>query len=913
MRWLTAAVAVLALASPAGARVAGGGPAATDCYAEFDGPGITATKGTRVECTDGDPACDADGTCDGTCDFLVQVCANQCATPKTVERIEKVKGAALELPPLPATEPACGGLVTVTTRKPKGKKPKPGKAKVGLAAFASGGGKADRDKMTLVCKPRTDTCPPPVRRALIDIPPFLVDPPRPPGGTEVIVTLDAPADAVTSLEVNGDGCGTLVSVAGVTGPLTQRATAGVFGSCDLGATAARPGEAPKTYEAHFSVIPIDLALPALTVRNGIFLPGALPPQTGSPDDPIIAAVDAPGTLVNGGGAQIRLQLADPAQASTLRSVQVQLDGAGGYGGFFEVPVRLDGAAVVLDLALAADFDSSAFLTAQAEPGTIDANVQLVNQQGRVGNRIKQTFTAQRVTTGPVQVSISWDTDTDVDLHLIEPDGTEIWYGNPTSPSGGTLNVDSNAGCSVDGKRAENITYPTLPPAAPEGSAYVVKVDFWSDCATDTEPGKSAVVTVKIRVCGSSDDTEVRFAAGTSDQGGAGSGDRVASFNTSCRRVRGRAMYEDMIPRPSGLVLSAKTPAIRFAKVKVRNAEDTLTLGVGTTKQDGTFDVPFSNEFEPGYFVQVGTEEDDDLQRQVVIREGGQTYTARSEGIVDETVEPDKENVEVKAKVADGNAAAFNIFDQGVEGAMFIRSRYGTSIPKDKELLWSWIAGQNGACPIGSTCFDETSTARRISVTSLEANPDEWDDSVLLHEFGHLWLKLYSRADRPSVTAHSGSQTLPTLAFNEGAATWFGQTVLYSSLYIDMAPTLRRSSVYSIDDIDPVERPIGTSDGTDTGNVSEDLVSGVLWDLSDHLLQEAGDTVANPDAVFAAFSYLRGPKFHNRGVEGADLVDLLDGWFCLGHDDRGDATTGVEGIVKGLFHFPYDFAALADCR
>jgi hypothetical protein len=30
-------------------------------------------------------------------------------------------------------------------------------------------------------------------------------------------------------------------------------------------------------------------------------------------------------------------------------------------------------------------------------------------------------------------------------------------------------------------------------------------------------------------------------------------------------------------------------------------------------------------------------------------------------------------------------------------------------------------------------------------------------------------------------------------------------------------------------------------------------------------------------------------------------------------DRGDATTGVEGIVKGLFHFPYDFAALADCR
>src|SRR5438128_1147585 len=68
-------LAAWVLPAPAQARVAGGGSARSDCYAEFDG--LTATSGTRVDCTDGDPTCDSDGACGDGCVFMVGVCAFQ--------------------------------------------------------------------------------------------------------------------------------------------------------------------------------------------------------------------------------------------------------------------------------------------------------------------------------------------------------------------------------------------------------------------------------------------------------------------------------------------------------------------------------------------------------------------------------------------------------------------------------------------------------------------------------------------------------------------------------------------------------------------------------------------------------------------------------------------------------------------
>ncbi|EOR93098.1 periplasmic copper-binding protein [Arcticibacter svalbardensis MN12-7] len=54
--------------------------------------------------------------------------------------------------------------------------------------------------------------------------------------------------------------------------------------------------------------------------------------------------------------------------------------------------------------------------------------------------------------GVIQIGLSWNTDnTDIDLHVVDPNGEEIYYHHPTSQSGGYLDRDD-----VDGFGPENI-------------------------------------------------------------------------------------------------------------------------------------------------------------------------------------------------------------------------------------------------------------------------------------------------------------------------------------------------------------------------------------------------------------------------------------------------------------------------
>ena len=48
--------------------------------------------------------------------------------------------------------------------------------------------------------------------------------------------------------------------------------------------------------------------------------------------------------------------------------------------------------------------------------------------------------------GAIEVALSWENTNDLDLHVIDPDGARVWFGNKISPSGGELDVDRNVGC-----------------------------------------------------------------------------------------------------------------------------------------------------------------------------------------------------------------------------------------------------------------------------------------------------------------------------------------------------------------------------------------------------------------------------------------------------------------------------------
>lgn len=82
-------------------------------------------------------------------------------------------------------------------------------------------------------------------------------------------------------------------------------------------------------------------------------------------------------------------------------------------------------------------------------------------------------------TGDVQMTLRWDTPVDLDLHVVDPSGEEIWYLSPESASGGRLDVDANATCSGD-PPVENVYWPAG--GAPNGS-YGVSVVYYGSCAT----------------------------------------------------------------------------------------------------------------------------------------------------------------------------------------------------------------------------------------------------------------------------------------------------------------------------------------------------------------------------------------------------------------------------------------------
>ncbi|MHB8839192.1 MAG: YfaP family protein [Gemmatimonadaceae bacterium] len=127
-----------------------------------------------------------------------------------------------------------------------------------------------------------------------------------------------------------------------------------------------------------------------------------------------------------------------------------------------------------------------------------------------------------VGTGEIQTNVTWDTKADVDLHLIDPTGKEIYYASRNSPSGGQLDLDSNAGCGSDGPRAENIFWGDGI-IVPHGE-YILRVDYWSSCGA---PATNYTVTINLR--GLPPKIFTGTLTGTGSRAAAGAGKTIAVF------------------------------------------------------------------------------------------------------------------------------------------------------------------------------------------------------------------------------------------------------------------------------------------------------------------------------------------------------------------------------------------------
>jgi len=172
----------------------------------------------------------------------------------------------------------------------------------------------------------------------------------------------------------------------------------------------------------------------------------------------------------------------------------------GLGSFFEVTLPAAQTTTSLLLAFPQVLPTSSF----------DLFFAVVDDSGDVGPFSTVPFRVVQVWTGDVQVTLFWDSDSDVDLHVVDP-------------SGGELDLDSDAACSLDDVRNENITWPVG--SAPQGT-YTVRVDYWSSCdVAETN------YTVLVNNGGDIRSFTGRF-TGPGDRGGRGSGVEITTFERS---------------------------------------------------------------------------------------------------------------------------------------------------------------------------------------------------------------------------------------------------------------------------------------------------------------------------------------------------------------------------------------------
>jgi pre-peptidase len=238
----------------------------------------------------------------------------------------------------------------------------------------------------------------------------------------------------------------------------------------------------------------------ITAGNGFFTAvrstGAPPAASGGPT----AGVNGATTAINGGTAQLNV-----TANSSFNRVYLAVPGVDGY-----YTLNLPTAVTSTNLLLTINRHLSA--------ATLDLDLAVADAGGATGAPVSHPLSLTTVGSGDVQVSVSWDSLTDVDLHVIDPNGDEVYYGN-TPGASGTLDLDSNPACAIDGVNNENITFPT----APHGT-YTVRVDYWDACGVTQT---NYVVTVQR--AGHSAETFTGNLTGLGDAGGAGSGTLITTF------------------------------------------------------------------------------------------------------------------------------------------------------------------------------------------------------------------------------------------------------------------------------------------------------------------------------------------------------------------------------------------------
>ncbi|MFW5793480.1 MAG: hypothetical protein ACOCWC_04280 [Bacteroidota bacterium] len=257
-----------------------------------------------------------------------------------------------------------------------------------------------------------------------------------------------------------------------------------------------------------------------TVPDATLKSGAIP--DGGDSGPSITNLSGNSHVLPGGSNSISVETNDAA--STV------LVGIVGMAGYYELPVTTDKNNELLILV---------YLFIEQNLEMEEFTIVFALMEGsEIGYHMELPVTIVEAGTGKLQASLSWDKEVDLDLYLVEPNGTTIYYGNNYSENGGNLDVDSNAGCSIDGIKNENITYGDE--AIVEAGEYIVRVNLWSECGISDQINYIATANLDGNAINPSWGANPKYgnypAGSVGDGGDVDAGVEVMKFNVSASKL-----------------------------------------------------------------------------------------------------------------------------------------------------------------------------------------------------------------------------------------------------------------------------------------------------------------------------------------------------------------------------------------
>ncbi len=356
-------------------------------------------------------------------------------------------------------------------------------------------------------------------------------------------------------------------------------------------------------------------------------------------------------------------------------------------------------------------------------------------------------------------------------------------------------------------------------------------------------------------------------------------------DTEPATVRGSVRYEDRVYNTDGFTGELPALPARSVVVEVVRESDGVTVATGTTDAAGAFEIDLRGRADQSYTVRALAAVDTGAHTAVVRdrTRSAAIYAVASEPIAFAAL--GNNAIDLLAARSDAAGGALNIADVVHEAFVFIERWVDPVAP---ELTISWQPGMSFSC---GSCYSRDT----ISLGGQLEDPDEYDDDIVLHEFGHYFVSYYS-ADSSPGGSHRDRQVQPTLAYGEGLAYFFVGLVRDNQHIVDNFLDARRwidmeAVTQNGEALDVLQ---GTTTGDLSGNLREELVSGVLWDAYDPpSADEPFDTVelGADGHMRILLDYFGEGIPVDVGPRGIDLSDWLNALVCTA-DTASDAALAL---------------------